>query len=52
MCKWEKTFNIPVGFSWCQGESPMKGEERGSWMVSTDDDSAKDKDSGDNADIS
>ena len=32
-CPWKKTFTVPVGFSWCQGEASAKGGERGAWLV-------------------
>jgi hypothetical protein len=32
-CNWEKMFEVPNGFKWCQGESPSKGADRGAWMV-------------------
>jgi len=50
-CGLEQTFNVPDGFKWCHGESPVKGGERGAWMVLTKhnpvekSDSKKDKES-------
>jgi len=35
-CHWEKSFKVPEGFKWCQGESPSKGGDRGAWMVFTE----------------
>lgn len=35
-CDWEKNFEVPEGFKWCQGESPTKGGDRGAWMVFTE----------------
>jgi len=30
-CRWNKTYKLPEGFSWCHGENPNNGLERGAW---------------------
>ena len=48
-CNWEKKFEVPEGFRWCQGESPTR--DRGAWMVFTEPNQGDSEAMADNMDI-